>query len=80
MSNFSGLVLRLFCFVLFCFRLFALTEAAVLRPIVIRSSICMRPDSHTQLPNNCLLPFFVFCFFFLFSVSLEVSLFPSVFG
>ena len=32
----------------------AFSEAVALRLIVLRSSICMRPDSHTQLPNNCL--------------------------
>ena len=39
-----------------------------------RSSICMRPGSHTQLPNNCPCPL-LFCFFF---ESLEMSLFPSI--
>ena len=39
---------------------------------------CMRPENHTQLANNCLRPFFVFCFSFFFC-SLEMSLFPSVF-
>ena len=34
-------------------------------PSFNRSSICMRLDSHTQLPNNCLRPF-LFCFVFLF--------------
>ena len=54
---FSGVtfVLRLFRFCLFAF-----TEAAALRSIVFRSSIYMRPDSHTQLPNNSLHPFFFF--------------------
>ena len=52
-----SLVLPLFCFVLFCFRLFAFTKAAALRSIVLRYSICMRPDSHTQLPNNSLRDF-----------------------
>ena len=62
----SGVVVT---FVLFCFRFVfsAFTEAAALRPTVLRSSICMHPDSHTQ-PNNYLRPFFVFlsslfCFF-----------------
>ena len=68
------LMLPLFCFVLFRFRLFAFTEAAALRSVVLRSSICMRPDSHTQLvtvPNNCLRPF---SFLLLsFSVSLEID-------
>ena len=42
------------------------------RPSFNRSSICMRPDSHTQLPNNCL-PCIVFLpFFFL---PLETSFF-----
>ena len=38
----------------------------------------MRPDSHTQLPHNCLASFFCFCFF-LFFVSLEMSLFSEYF-
>ena len=60
-----SLALRLFCFVLFRFRIFAFTEAAALRSIV--SSMCMRPDSHTQLPSNCLRPFlFSFIHLFLF--------------
>ena len=50
---------RLFC--LFYFRLFAFTEAAAVVLVVLRSSICMRFDSHTQLPNSCLL--LIFCFF-----------------
>ena len=45
-------VLRLFCFVLFRFSLFAFIGAAALRSIVLRFSICMHPDSQTQLPNN----------------------------
>ena len=49
MSCCLSLVLRLFCFVSFSF-FFAYTKAAVLRSIVLRSSICMRSDSHTQLP------------------------------
>ena len=49
------------------FRFYAFTEAAALRSIVVRSSICMRPDSHT-------------CFFSFFSsFFLEMSLFPSIF-
>ena len=53
---------------LFCFHLFALTEAATLPSIVLRFSICIRPDGHMQLSSNCLRPFFVFvssffCFF-----------------
>ena len=61
-----------------CFVFFAFTEAAALRPSVLRFSICMRPDSHTQLPLSA--PFFVFVssFFPLF-VSLEVLIFPSIF-
>ena len=46
------------CFLLFRLRLFAFTEAEVLRSIVLRSSICIRLDSHT-----C---FFLFFFFFSF--------------
>ena len=43
-------------------------EAAALRSIILLSLICMRPDSHTQLPNNnCLRPFsFLFHPFFCF--------------
>ena len=64
-------------FVLFRFRLSAFTEAAALRSIVLRSSICMRPDSHTQLPTTaCVIFLFLFLPFF---VSLEMSLFPSIF-
>ena len=48
-----SLVLRLFCFTSFC--VYAFTEAAALRPTVLRSSICMRPDNH-----SC---FFLFSFF-----------------
>ena len=57
------------CFVLFRFRLFAFIEAAALRSIVLRFSICMRPDSHTQLPTKYLRTFFVS----------EMSLFSSIF-
>ena len=56
-------------FVLFPFRLFAFLKVAALRSIVLRPSMCMRPDSHTQLPNNCLCPlwfFFLWFFFCLF--------------
>ena len=59
----------LFYVCLFCFRIFASTEeAAALRSIILRSLICMRPDSHTQLPNNnCVRPFsFLFHPFFCF--------------
>ena len=55
MSSFSDVT---FVTVLFRFRLFAFTEAAAFRSIVLRSSICMRPYSHTQLPDTCLCPFF----------------------
>ena len=66
-----SLVLRLFCFVSFSFFVyFAFTEAAVLRPIVYRSSICMRPDSHIQLALPA--SFFVF-------VSLENVVFSEYF-
>ena len=61
--SFSGVTL----FVLYVSfsRLFVFTEeAAALRSIVFRSSICMRSDSHTQLPNNTLCVLFCFfCFF-----------------
>ena len=54
-------------YVCFVFVFFAFTRAAALRSIVLCSSICMRPDSHMQLPNNCLRPFsFLFLPFFLF--------------
>ena len=49
--------------------------------LVLVSKICLcftYPDSHTLLPNNCLRPFFVFVSSF-FVVSLEMSLFPSIF-
>ena len=58
-----SLVLRFFSFTWFC--VYAFTEAAALRPTVLRSSICMRPDNHL-------------CFF-LFFLFLEMSLFPSIF-
>ena len=58
-----SLVLRLFCFASLC--VYAFTEAAALRPTVLRSSICMRPDSH-----SC---------FFLFFLFLEMSPFLSIF-
>ena len=64
---FSGVTFVLLCF---AFVFLAFSEAAVLRSIVLRSSICMRPDSHAQLPLSS--SFFVF-------VSLEMSLFPSIF-
>ena len=55
----------LFCFV---YVFFAFTEAAALRSNVLRSSICVRSDNHTQIPNNyCLRPFsFLFLPFFCF--------------
>ena len=61
MLSFSVVTFVLFCFCL-VFVFFAPSEAEAFCSIVFRSSICMRPDSHTQLPNNCLrlLPF---CFF-----------------
>ena len=68
------LSLVLWLFVWFRFRLFAFTEAAALRSIVLRSSTCMCPDSHMQLPNNMSASFFVFVSSF-FKVSLEMWLF-----
>ena len=69
MSSFFGIT-----FVFFRFRLNAFTEAAALRSIVLRSSICMRPDSHMHLANNCLHHrLFVFVYFIF--VSLGMSLF-----
>ena len=58
-----------FCFVSVLFAYYP--EAATLYSIVLRSSICMRPDSHTQLTNKTV------CVLFLFS--LEMSLFPRIF-
>ena len=74
--SFSGVAL--FCFVLFRFRLFAFTEAAaLLRSVVLRSSICMRPDSHTQLPNNCLRSFSFLLLSFSVSSEMMSGFFPS---
>ena len=47
--------------------------------IVLHSSICMRPDSHTQSPNNCIRIFVGFWFSSFFLVSVEMLLFPSIF-
>ena len=70
MLSFSGVTFVLFCFV---FVFFAFTEAAALRSNVLRSSICMRLDSHTQIPNlTTVCALFRFCF-------LDMSLFPSIF-
>ena len=67
-----------FLFVLFRFRLFAFTGAAALCSTVLRSLICARPDSHTQLPNNCLGLLFIFVSsFFLFLW--RCRFFPSIF-
>ena len=52
-------------FILLYFCVYAFIEVVALRSIVLRFSICMRPDSH-----RCL---FIFPFFF------EMSLFPSFF-
>ena len=47
---------RCVCFVFFRFRFSAFVSLNP-RPFVHnRSSMCMRPDSHTQLPTNCLCP------------------------
>ena len=78
MSSFSGVTFVLFCFV---FHLYAFTEDAALRPIVLHSSICMRPDSHVFLPFY---PFFLdvafsqyFCNIIVFSLYGEyVARFP----
>ena len=76
-----SLVLPFCCFVLFRFRLFYafFTEAAALGSYVLRFSICMRPDSHTQLlpSSRHLRPFSLFVLPFF--VSLEMSLFSSIF-
>ena len=67
---------------LFCFRFFAFTEATAFRSFN-RSSICMNPDSHTQLPKllpaslyvlNKYIYIYIFPFFFF-----EAVFFPSVF-
>ena len=62
--SFSGVTLILFCFV---FIFFAFAEAAALSSIVLRPSIWLPSNSHTQLPNNCLCSSFLFlpsfCFF-----------------
>ena len=69
------LYLVLLCLFIFCFVFvfFSFTEAAALR-----SSICMRPDSHTQLPNNCLRPF-CFCFYFFLFLFLWGRRFSRIF-
>ena len=59
MSSFFGAASVLF---LLRFRLDTFTEAAALRSIVLRSSMSMRPDSHT-------------CFSFSFEMSLFPSIF-----
>ena len=58
MSSFSGVMFVLFCFV----SVFLLSLKP--GPFVLHSSICMRPDNHTQLPENCLRPFLFLLFFF----------------
>ena len=63
MLSFSGVT---FFSVFVSFSSFSFTGAAALRSIVLRSSLYVRPDSHTLLPNNCLPPFSFFCFLFLF--------------
>ena len=60
------------CSVCFIFVFFVFAEDAVLRSIVLRSSICMRSDSHTQLPLSASVLFYVF-------LSLGILLFPSIF-
>ena len=58
-----------FVLLLFVFVVFAFPEAAAFRPIVLCSSICMRPDSHTLLVTLQLSASFIvfvsslFCFF-----------------
>ena len=80
----------LWCYVrlvLLRFRRNTFIGAAVFCFLVFCASICTHPDSHTQLPNNCL-RLQAFCYhclrpfsflFLTFFVSLEMSLFPSVF-
>ena len=74
MSRCLSLALILFRFVSFSYFCFHWSRG----PSFNRSSICMRPDSHSQLPidNSCLCPFVFACLFF---VSLEILLFPSIF-
>ena len=55
------------------FVFFVFIKAPALRSIDLRSSICMRPGCHAQLPNNCL---FHFVCLFRF-VSWGVSLLPN---
>ena len=66
MTSFSGVT-----FVLFRSVFVFLLSLGTRGPSFNRSSICMRPGSHTQLPDNCQLSFFCFCFF-LFFVSSEI--------
>ena len=77
----SGVTFVLFCFVSFPSFLLSLkprpfvqsfSRSIIQSSFVLRSSMCMRPDRHTQLPSNyCLRPFsFLFLLFF---VSLETD-------
>ena len=73
---FGGMGLQMTCcrslaLRLFCIRLFALIEVSR-GPSFNLSSICMRPDSYTELANNYLSRLF------LFLCSWELALFPSV--
>ena len=55
MLHFSGVFVS---FLSFCFH-------RTRDPLFSRSSICMRPSRHTELPNNCLRPFRFRLFLFL---------------
>ena len=74
---FGGMGLQMTCcrslaLRLFCIRLFALIEVSR-GPSFNLSSICMRPDSYTELANNYLSRLF------LFLCSWELALFPECF-
>ena len=81
------LVLCLFCFVSVSFFVVAFTEeAAALCSTVLRSSVCMRPDSHTQLHLSTSFSVFVhvafsdyFCTITVFSLYGYVFSFRMVF-
>ena len=70
---------RYVCIVLFLFRIFLfdwMKPLPLVQPFFVFRDACA-PRAPTQLSNNCLRPFSFF--FFLFFVSLEMSLFPSIF-
>ena len=63
------LVYRCHIFFLWYFRLQAFIKATAFN----RSSIRMRPDSHIQLPNNCLRNFYLCCLLLCFSSDVAFS-------